>query len=253
VQIEVCTPGSYGAEELFTLHYGNHDDSVTVRSHDAPPPSPPPSPPPPYPPHYPPLTKTSFHTAAHTRLYTNRDAVVVDIIIGGMTLWSSQETAALKASLAESLGVQEGTVYTEDEGFEVKADFTVSGMSAQEWLSAPAAFSDAMQQELGFPVDITGVNIGVVDGNSRRRRLKQTTGAPQALEVLFTVQGLGDVGSTLTTMAKVVEITSDTDTATSRNQGSSKSRLLAALTKTEGQIIQVRAYLEIVVSTTSHI
>jgi hypothetical protein len=50
VQVEVCTPASYGAEEVFTLHYGNHDDSVTVRSYDAPPPSPPPpSPPPPSP------------------------------------------------------------------------------------------------------------------------------------------------------------------------------------------------------------
>ena len=56
VQVQVCTPASDGAEEVFTLHYGNHNDSVTVRSHDAPPPSPPPpspphpSPPPPSPP-----------------------------------------------------------------------------------------------------------------------------------------------------------------------------------------------------------
>ena len=42
VQLEVCTRASYGAEELLTLHYGNHDDSVTEQSHDSPPPSPPP-------------------------------------------------------------------------------------------------------------------------------------------------------------------------------------------------------------------
>jgi hypothetical protein len=53
VQIEVCASTFYGYEEVFTLHYGNHNDTVTVRSHNAPPPSPnppPPSPPPPSPP-----------------------------------------------------------------------------------------------------------------------------------------------------------------------------------------------------------
>jgi len=28
VQVQVCTPASYGAEEIFTLNYGNHNDSV---------------------------------------------------------------------------------------------------------------------------------------------------------------------------------------------------------------------------------
>jgi hypothetical protein len=157
-----------------------------------------------------------------------------------MATWSTDETAALKASFAESLGINEANLRVEALGFEVKAAFILSGIAAREWAATPAVFADAMRQELGFPVNVTGFNVAFDGSDSgHRRRLKQSNGPLEELEVWFTVQGLKDIRSTLSTMAKIVEIAPDANTAMSGRQGAPRSKLLGALTAAEGQIIQV--------------
>jgi hypothetical protein len=138
--------------------------------------------------------------------------------------------------LAESLGIFPGNVQITGVGFEVKAVYMVFGVTAQEWSAASVSFADVMQQELGFPVNVTGVSDATGSGGRRRRRLQQTSGSRQ---VSFTVQGFKDIGSGLSTVAKIVEIAAAVDTATSGDRGSSKSRLVDALTSSKGQGVQV--------------
>jgi hypothetical protein len=390
VQIEVCTPASYAAEEHFTLHYGNHNDAVTVRSHHAPPPSPPPPSPPlprpppaacpanaicigssseglllvkndlqtwigakdrcvsiggvlsgihnreqddalwadidtncdvkysngmcneqfwiglsgtatgenivwedgstsgyapihgvsaqnnldgdkashvcvykgylgiwwtettcamrnqyicdmrkslaPLPPPSPPPTPSFPTIAEASRNFTN-DVVTIDTLVGGMASWTTKTRDALEASLAEVLGVDDVNVQISQPSFEVKAGFNVSGIGAQDRAVAVATFANVIQQELGFAVNVTRVDGAAVGSGRHRRRLNQANGALELLEVLFTVQGLQDSGSTLRTMAKIVEIANE-DTATPGQRGS-RSRLINALIVTEGHVVQV--------------
>ena len=98
VQIEVCTPASYAAEEHFTLHYGNHDDAVTVRSHHAPPPPPPPSPPPPSP--SPPPARYSFDMVVGLNGYTTAtfDAAEQAKFVEGIAALGGFETTRVQVT-----------------------------------------------------------------------------------------------------------------------------------------------------------
>ena len=158
--------------------------------------------------------------------------VAVQILVS-VASWSTKEEATLKASMAESLGVDEGRVQIADVDFEVRGSYRISGMTAQEWSAATAAtFAHTMQQELGYHVNVTRVDIATADNYSgrHRRHLRQTGSG--ALHVLFTVQGLKDSGSAVSAKVNVVQIAE-------QPQGVMEPRLLGKLAATGGRSIEV--------------
>jgi hypothetical protein len=117
-------------------------------------------------------------------------------------------------------------VQISDARFEVEASYVVKGMSLQEWDVAEDAFCEAMEQRLGFPVNVTAITPRAEDGVRRRRRLTSTL---PLLDVFFTVYMFQDTNSTVLSMAEVEAIADYAQYASLEDLGSLTSIEVALL------------------------